>query len=337
MNIENKIYDVYYTTGGGPWVNAGTDTWVNIWMEEITPKLDVTPILLIHRNKPKGNEEYEFPIETHWHGDDITEFENICNNARRINILHGHYTPMKPIVQNKEKIHSNVLHNSIDHIVKSALVADVPFIHHPFMSSDWERDVNDWSEHTLWVGLYEILYKNTNIPNFYEFKHNLELSHHDKLGFGARSEGRKNPHYIDGLPTTLFTDSVEFNMIWKNGVKVDVSKSKVYHYDAKDKSRFYNMDWGISHSAFTAEPFGYSIFEAVDYGKLPILHGTWCPEFEYPYRASSKKEFGNTYKRILSDSYEERNKWFNLLKTHMIENYTDKEKWIQSFLKIYNQ
>lgn len=331
------MYDVYYTTGGGPWVNAGTDTWVNIWMEEIAPKLDVTPILLIHRNRPKGNEEYEFPIETHWHGDNIRKFEDICNNARRINILHGHYTPMKPIVENKEKIHSNVLHNSIDHIVKSAVGTDIPFLQHPYMSVDWEQKVTNWSTHNIWVGLYNIRYENQNITNFYEFKHNKPLSEFTKLGFGARSEGRKNPHFLDRLPTILFTDSVEFNILWKNGAKIDISKSKLYHYKSQFKDKFYNMDWGISHSAFTSEPFGYSIFEAVDYGKLPILHGTWCSNFEYPYRASSKIEFGNIYNKILSEPYEIKNKWFNKLKTFMIENYTDKEKWIQSLLKIYNQ
>ena len=71
------VYDVYYTTGGGPWVNAGSDIWVNLWMELIAPKLDVKPILLIHRNKPKGHEDYEFPIETYWHGDDIEKFEEL--------------------------------------------------------------------------------------------------------------------------------------------------------------------------------------------------------------------------------------------------------------------
>jgi len=331
------MYDVYYTTGGGPWVNAGTDTWVNIWMEEIAPKLDIKPILLIHRNKPNSHLDYEFPIETHWHGDDIGKFEEICKGARRINILHGHYTPMKSIIDNKEKIHSNVLHNSIDHIMKSSLGSDIPFIKHPYMSMDWEQNVAEWSENNIWVGLYEILYKNQNIPNFYEFKHNKELSNSTKIGFGARSEGRKNPHFIDKLPTILFTDSSMFNLLWKRGANIDLQKSKVYHYKPEYKDTFYNMDWGISHSAFTSEPFGYSIFEAVDYGKLPILHGTWCPDFEYPYRASTKNEFGDIYNKIVLDTFEEKTKWFNKLKTFMIENYTDKEKWVQSLLKIYNQ
>lgn len=330
------VYDVYYTTGGGPWVNAGSDIWVNLWMELVTPKLNVKPILLIHRNKPNGHEDYQFPIETYWHGDDIQKFEELCNGARRINILHGHYTPMKPIVDNKDKIHSNILHNSVDHILKSQILSDVPIGWHPYLSSEWESDVINWSKHNIWVGLYEILHKNTNIPNFYEFKLDLPLSESNKIGFAARSEGRKNPHYLDGLSSLIFTNSVEFNLLWKNGVKIDLSKSKIYHYNSEFKDKFYNMNWGISHSAFTSEPFGYSIFEAVDRGKLPIIHSNWCKDLDYPYRASSKKEFNDIYNEITSQSYETKLFWFEKIKSFMKRNFTDKDYWIESLLDIYN-
>ena len=330
------MYDVYYTTGGGPWVNAGTDTWVNLWMELIAPKLNVKPILLLHRNKPKGHEDYEFPIEAHWHGDDIEKFEDICKGARRINILHGHYTPMKIIEENKHKIHSNILHNSVDHILKSQAGTDASIGWHPYLDSSWEIEINDISKHSIWVGLFDILIKNKNIPNFYEFKHNLELSKSNNLGFASRCEGRKNPHYLDGLKSYLFTDSKEFNFIWKSSVKIDTSKMKIYHYNSKHKDIFYNMDWGISHSSFTHEPFGYSIFEAVDRGKLPILHSTWCRDFEYPYRASSKKEFQDIYKRLIEVPYSEKNHWFKLLKQFMKDNYTNRDKWVEDLLNIYN-
>ncbi len=330
------MYDVFYTTGGGPWVNAGSDIWVNLWMELVAPKLEVKPILLIHRNKPSGHEDYQFPIETHWHGDDIQKFEELCNGARRINILHGHYTPMKPIVDNKDKIHSNVLHNSVDHILKSQILSDVPIGWHPYLSSEWESDVIEYSNHNIWVGLYDILHKNVKIPNFYEFKLDLPLSESNKIGFAARSEGRKNPHYLDRLPSLIFTNSVEFNLLWKNGVKIDLSKSKIYHYNSEFKDKFYNMNWGISHSAFTSEPFGYSIFEAVDRGKLPIIHTNWCKDFDYPYRASSKKEFSDIYSEITSQSYETKLFWFNKIKTFMKRNFTDKDYWIESLLDIYN-
>jgi len=330
------VYDVYYTTGGGPWVNAGTDTWVNLWMELVVPHLEVKPILLLHRNKPKGHEDYQFPIEAHWHGDDIEKFEELCRNARRINILHGHYTPMKVIEENKHKIHSNILHNSVDHILKSQLGTDASLAWHPYLDSSWEKQVNEWAKHSIWVGLYEILIKNKNLPNFYEFKHNLPLSKSNYLGFASRCEGRKNPHYLDGLKSFIFTDSHEFNAIWKGGVKIDTSKSRIYHYNSEFKDKFYNMDWGVSHSAFTSEPFGYGIFEAVDRGKLPILHKLYMKDLEYPYRVSSKKEFRDIYNRICNESYEVKNHWFNHLKQYMVENYTNKEKWIQDLLYIYN-
>ena len=330
------MYDVYYTTGGGPWVNAGTDTWVNLWMELVAPKLDVKPILLLHRNKPEGHEDYEFPIEAYWHGDDIEFAENLCKNARRINILHGHYTPMKVIEENLDKIHSNVLHNSVDHIIKSQVGTDAYFGWHPYIDSSWEEKVNEHSTHNIWIGVYDILTENTNIPNFYEFKHNLPLSESNNLGFTARCEGRKNPHYLDGLKSFIFTNSFHFKTVWKGFGKYDYSKSKIYHYDSKFKDTFYNMDWGISHSAFSSEPFGYSIFEAIDRGKLPIIHSTWCEDFEYPYRVSSKKDFVNIYSSIKESSYSEKNKWFTLLKEYMIHNYSNKDKWVNDLLTIYN-
>jgi len=330
------MYDVYYTTGGGPWVNAGTDTWVNIWLQEIAPKLKVKPVLLIHRNKPKGHEDFKFPIETHWHGDDLRKFEKIIKDCRRIHILHGHYTPMKVLVENKHKIHSNVLHNSVDHILKNEVGSDASFGHHPYIDSRWEEDVNKWSKKSIWVGLYEIKYKNINIPNFYQFKHNLPLSKSNYLGFAARSEGRKNPHFLDGLPAYVFTDSFEFNGIFKNGMKLNTSKIKLYHYDSRFSEKFYNMEWGISHSCFTYEPFGYSIFQAVDWGKLPILHTSWLPNFEYPYRATFKKDFVDIYNRLKETSYEEKNKWFLYLKQYMIDNFTNKDKWVEDLLNIYN-
>jgi len=302
----------------------------------VAPKLDVKPILLIHRNKPKGHEDYQFPIETYWHGDDIEFAENLCKNARRINILHGHYTPMKILVDNKNKIYSNVLHNSVDHILKSQVVTDASLGWHPYLDSSWETQINEWATHSIWIGLYDILIPNKRILNFYEFKHNKPLSKSNKLGFASRCEGRKNPHYLDGLESLIFTNSKEFNMIWKSGVKLDVSKSKIFHYNSKFSEKFWNMDWGISHSCFTSEPFGYSIFQSVDMGKLPIIHKDWCKDLEYPYRASSKKEFNHIYSKIQKSSYEEKNKWFIKIKSYLVSNYTNKDEWIQNLLNIYN-
>jgi hypothetical protein len=243
---------------------------------------------------------------------------------------------MGVIQENKHKIHSNILHNSVDHIIKSQVGTDASLGWHPYLDSSWEMEVNEWATHSIWVGLYDILIANKNIRNFYEFKWDLPLSESNNLGFAARCEGRKNPHYLDGLKSYIFTNSYEFNSIWKNGAKVDTSKSKIYHYDSSFKDIFYNMDWGISHSAFTSEPFGYSIFEAVDRGKLPIIHKNWCKDLEYPYRVSTKKEFYDIYNKLLVTPHEIKNKWFDIIKSYMIDNFSDKEKWVEQLLHIYN-
>ena len=78
------IYDVYYTTGGGPWVNAGTDMWVNDFFRKHCTTFKSKTRFIIHRTKPEGNEDFKFPIEAHWQGDNVGKFEDICNGARRI-------------------------------------------------------------------------------------------------------------------------------------------------------------------------------------------------------------------------------------------------------------
>lgn len=330
------VYDVYYTTGGGPWISAGTDAWVNLWIELVAPKLEVKPILIIHRNKPKRNKDYQFPIETYWHGDDIEKVEELCRGARRINILHGHYTPMKILEENKDKIYSNVIHTSVDYILKSQVGSDSKTGWSPYMDKKWETEINSYAKHSIWIGLFEILIKNINIRNFYEFRHNLPLSESNNIGFAARCEGRKNPHYLDGIPAYIFTDYKLYSKFWKQKEGIDTSKHRIYNYQSDHSNKFWNMNWGISHSAFQAEPFGYSIFQSVDYGKLPILHSLWCKDFEYPYRASNKKEFVDIYNKIKETSYEEKNKWFLSLKQYMIDNFTDKDKWVKELLHIYN-
>ena len=47
------------------------------------PHLKVKPILLLHRNKPPGHEDYQFPIGVYWYGDDVEFGENLCKNCKK--------------------------------------------------------------------------------------------------------------------------------------------------------------------------------------------------------------------------------------------------------------
>ena len=100
---------------------------------------------------------------------------------------------------------------------------------------------------------------------------------------------------------------------------------------------FYNRDdWGISHSCFENEPFGYSIFQSVDYGKLPIIHQDWCKEMKYPFRAKTQKQFEKKVAEISNISIDDRNTYLGDLKNYL-SKYSSVEKWREKLLSIYNQ
>ena len=78
-------YDVYYSTGGGSLIGGGADVWVNDWIENIAPHLDVKPILAIHRTRPPEFKN-DLGIEVVWQGDDVKGFGELLKNAFAINL-----------------------------------------------------------------------------------------------------------------------------------------------------------------------------------------------------------------------------------------------------------
>jgi len=175
-----------------------------------------------------------------------------------------------------------------------------------------------------------------HIPNNYTFTENKELSECIEIGYAARVEGRKNVEYMDGLGGYISTNSETFNKYYKKKYGYKFEKTKIYKFDYKYKERFYGLDWGISHSCFEYEPFGYGIFEAVDWGKLPILHEKWHVPLDYKYKAIDKETFKQTYETICEDDYETRKGEFEKLKNWMIKNFSNKDSWKEKLLDIYN-
>jgi hypothetical protein len=330
------MYDVYYTTAGGPWFNSGADIWVTEWIKEVAPHLEVKPLLLFHRKKPVNYEEFPIDIEHIWETNEA-EIDRILKGARKIHILHGHYTPTTAIHNNLERIDSIVFHN----LTKVSLMAQMEKSEYLHWYGNWEyeNELINKIKNKIWVGLYHFPYETENlhhIPNCYEFIENKQLIDSFNVGFAARAEGRKNPEYMDSLPSFISTNSETFNKYYKKKYGYKFEKSKIYKFDFKFKNRFYGLDWGISHSCFEYEPFGYGIFEAVDWGKLPILHEKWHVPLDYKYKADSAESFKQTYETICKDDYETRKNEFNKLKNWMITNFSNKEMWKQKLLNIYN-
>ena len=333
------MYDVYYTTGFGNKIGAGSDVWVNNFVKYVVPHLKVKPILLIHRKKPDDFEDNTYPIEIYWQVDDIGKFEELINSARRIHILHGHYYPNAAILNNLDRVYSYVMHNSIDISLKAGLFSEAPGMQHYGADSEWETNIIKSVKKRIWIGLFKTPkhrdYDFIDIPNYYEFQHNLELSDNIRVGFAARTETRKRVWYLENIDCYLFTTLKVLNDVWERGHGVNFKRAKRYMFDYSKLDWFYRLDWGVSHSCFNYEPFGYSIFQAVDYGKLPILSKDWMKEWDYPYRAETKTEFENIVKEIKNTDYETKKQWFIKLKNNMMI-YSDKNKWVNQLLDIYN-
>ena len=191
----------------------------------------------------------------------------------------------------------------------------------------------------IWRGLsdtdYHKDYDIIDIPNFYEFKGDSKAVESNTVGFCSRMETRKAPHFLEDIPSYFFT-RVDHFQEWRKKLNLKFNKSKLYQYRWEKLKKFLQRDdWGISHSAHIYEPFGYSIFQAVDYGKIPILSEDWLHEIEYPFRASTKEDFEECWKQICKLDVNQRQDYIDYLKDKLIK-FTDKKQWVDKYLEIYN-
>jgi hypothetical protein len=342
-------YDVYYATGGGSYVGGGADVWVNNWVKYIYPKLDYPSKLCIHRSRPGAQidrieERQTTDISTDcvevWAGDNLDLFNETIKNARRVHILHGYYTPHKILEEVKDKIYSNVVHVSTQESLYAGLRLNLDPLKHYAASEDWEQKVNNWAKHKIWIGINKTplhdKFDMIDIPNFYEFKYNKELVDSDVVGFASRIETRKAPHFIEGIDSIAFTNPYDFTW-WKNNFPHKFEKTKLVTFRPNRMHSFFNReDWGISHSCFVKEPFGYSIFQSVDYGKIPILYTDWCKDFDYPYRAESVEDFKIMVGTLKDTLYTLKNEILKELRYYLTKHYDNRENWVNGYLSIYN-
>ena len=332
-------YDVYYSTGGLNMIGGGADVWVNNWLELIPQHLKTESKLLIHRTRPPGHQP-DCPMEVHWQGHDRKKFKELLDNARRIHILHGYYSPHVFITENKDKIHSVGIHCSVKDIMKAQFVLGLDKGFHFYMQPKWENDIKSYAKYPFWIGINDPKWNVEHdhlitIPNFYEFKHNKDVVDSNRVGYAARMETRKCPHFLEGIDSLFFTDTNHLNW-WERNLNTDTSKWKVYNYKHEQLNMFMNRDWGISHSAHIYEPFGYSIFQAVDWGKIPILAHDWIPKYDYPFRASTPKEFKEQYNNICELSLQEKRDILFPLREYL-KQWDNKEQWRDRLLEIYNE
>jgi len=331
-------YDVYYSTGGGSLIMGGSDVWVNYWLQNIAPKLKRPSKLLIHR-APNSIVEFDSPIEVVWQNEPEV-FKKVLGEAERIHILHGYYHPKKEIMDNLDKIYSNILHVTVEKSLRAGVYLGLKKLKHFAANISYEKEILKASKNNIWIGVDDTTYHKDNdiidIPNFYEFKRKKDVVMNDRVGFLARMETRKAPHFINDIDSCMLTDISDVQW-WRDNLEFQWNKTKVFQFQYKNLQKFLERDdWGISHSAHVYEPFGYSIFEAIDYGKLPILAADWLfGKLEYPFRAANKQEFENTHSQICKLSEKERQYWLLKLRAYL-SRYDNKDEWINKYLEIYN-
>ena len=297
---------VFVTTGCGNIIQGGADMWTNNFIELVLPHLSEYYIL-VDSKKPIGWKDtyhLEKNGKLHFHLENEEKTDFILRVCNEIHFLHANYHKREHLWKHKDKWGTIFVQAYLPDML------DYGDSLRQFNTSVVEEDMDyllTYCKKRIWIGnnpsrIFNKFVTET-ITNFYEFKQNKPLNKiNNKLGFTSRIESRKNVHYLDGLPSYVLSGYYDWKNISETN-RFDFSKVKYFKWNIDILESFMNLKWSISHSCHTNEPFGYSIFQAVDWGKLPILDEDWG-EVDYKYRASTKQEFKEVYETILSDNHE---------------------------------
>ena len=340
---------VMICTGAGNTIQGGADIWVNNFLQTVWPKLEKRTNwkLLIDSKRPTNFDPNSLPkgLAYHFHYDDVDITKDWLDKCSSIYSLHSHYHKREHIWHYEDKFEMMFIHaypNEMKEVVDS-----IPELKRlQFNTLVDEKFCDDYIatfKERVWIGnnpskVIEAYPNYTyKVPNFYEFKHNLPLQNeyidNGKLGFASRCESRKCIHWMHGYAGYVLTGKYDFQNL-KDSTTYTFPNTKFFQWNPDIHHIFMKKDFGIFHGAYFKEPFGYSIFQAVDYGKLPIIHTDWAKAVDYKYRASTKNEFDKCIKRIVSDSQEVRYTEFAKLKTYMMA-FDNLESWIKDVVKVF--
>jgi len=328
-------------TGAGNTIQGGADIWVNNFLKEVWPTLPnrVRYRLLIDSKRPVGFNPNSLPagLRFHFHYDDPSITEQWGRESNWVHFLHPHYHMRKHLWQFEDKFGICFVHaypKDMKSVWKSLPELDrLQF--QTKVDVDWYGDFLMTCKRRIWIGLNKsnLIADLPNytyvLPNYYEFRGPPALTPHvdnGVVGFAARAETRKCLHWMDGIHKGYALTSQWDVQNLRDTSQFQLPTIDIFQWDPKIKHAFFTKNWGIFHGASFKEPFGYNVFEAVDYGKLPIINKDWAPELDYKYRVSTKNEFDKCIKQILRDSHEERTTERNKL-IEFMKKFDNKEVW----------
>jgi len=370
----NEPYDVYLATEVGEVSNGGISKWVDDWISNVAPHLVVKPVLIIEMeqdefweeyalqyitplSRPGSKWEYEYsyrslPIPNYFSLPDRRTVDMLIKGARKFHIM-SYPIPIM-MVGNQNKLTPKQMRDTYDREIDSLCVHSrekvtlkvqqklMKFkkqdLKYQKVSIDFQELLIKDAKETIWIGTEDEMGFDYTISNCYQFKHNLPATDSNIVGFPARCEARKNLQYLLNVDSILFTKEVSMkSYMSKVKTKFKLHKTKLEEYRVEKIHDFYmSQEWGISHSCFEDEPFGYSIFQSIDYGKLPIISKNWCKEMDYPFRASTRIQFEKQVANISKLSLDERNNYLGELRDYL-SKFSNVEKWRNDLLNVYNK
>ena len=370
----SQEYDVYVATEVGNYSHGGISVWVDKWISEVAPHLNTRPILIleveqtqewveyavqfvdvIHRPGSDWKWEYtmsSLPIPNYFSLPDRKTVDMIIKGAKKLHLLSY---PLPILYSGNQKgLTSQEMRNTYDRDIDSICVHsrerstllyqrklmkfNKESLHYQNMSIEFQELLIKESKESIWIGVEEEVDFDHNISNVYEFEHNLSAVQSNVVGFPARCEPRKNIKYLSDIESIALTNSISVEQSIKHyKSKFTLDKTHIEDYTREKVHNFFkSSEWGISHSCFKNEPFGYSIFQSVDYGKIPIIHTDWCEKMKYPFRASTVAQFKKQVAKISELSVDERNTYLGDLRDYL-SKYSSTEQWRDELLHIYNK
>lgn len=338
---------IMVTTGCGNTIQGGADIWTNYFIEEIWKRLKSRKRwkLIIDSKKPADFEPTSLPedLDWHFHGDDPSLTEDLLEECTEIYYLHSHYHKREHIWKYENKFKLIFVHayppEMEEVLKKTPELKRLQF--NTKVDSSFYKEFLQTFDKRVWIGnnpsqmVTDFPNYTYSIPNFYEFKHNIPLKENlnfESIGFASRGETRKCMHWIHGHKGFILSSKYDFQNL-KDTTGYQFPNVKFYQWSPEILSSFMKKDFGIFHAAYFKEPFGYSIFQAIDFGKIPIIHTDWAKDVDYKYRASTKNEFDKMIRKIQMDTHEVRFKEFAKLKTYMLK-FDNKQDWTSKVLKI---
>ena len=338
---------IMVTTGCGNTIEGGADIWTNHFIEEIWKRFKFRKHwkLLIDSKRPANFDPTSLPddLEWHFHHDNPELTEELLSECSEIHYLHSHYHKREHIWKWENKFKTIFVHaypSEMEEVLKhTPELKRLQF--NTKVDSTFYKEFLQTFDKRIWVGnnptqmVSDFPNYTHSVPNFYKFKNNIPFTDNlnfQNIGFASRAETRKCMHWMHGHSGYILSSKHDFINL-KDTTNYTFPNIKFYQWNPGVLDSFMKKDFGIFHGAYFKEPFGYSIFQAIDYGKLPIIHSEWASDVDYRYRASTKNEFDKCIKKIEMDSHEIRNQEFIKLKTYMML-FDNRTEWISKIHKI---